>query len=349
MARPPSPTATMSSQTWSRFRSKEYIFAVVAGLLVLVFLLSSREGSESRPAADVQHIIPPPEQEFTTETTEISPIEISPPAVNDQKVPISEPATPGSGGSNTNDNTNDFFASDGLPQAPPSDRPQAIIIETDMIANLVPIMLHFATILGPTWGMILFTLQERWIEPLSPAFQRFVEAGRIEVRYLPPDTQLSNSQSFSSFLASPWIWEQVQSAQRVLLFQSDSILCSKAEARVEDYFRYDLVGAPIAEQYGQGYNGGLSLRNPRIFLEITKETDFAASGHGFEDQFFYSEIQKRGGNMPSVDVAKMFSVETIYYETPLGYHQPQRWQPGKMDEIEEWCPEVKMLIGRRAH
>ncbi|ROV93590.1 hypothetical protein VMCG_08090 [Cytospora schulzeri] len=337
----------MSSPTWSRFRSKEYIFALVAGLLVLAFLFFSREGGESPPAAaEVQHItIPPPEQEFTTETSQVSPPPPPPPpAIQDQGAPVVDPTAPGGSGSNTND----FFASDALAQAAPRDRPQAVIIETDMISNLIPIMLHFATILGPTWGMILFTLQDRWIEPLSPAFHRFVEAGRIEVRFLPTDTQLSNSQAVSKFLASPWIWEQVQSAKRVLLFQSDSILCSKAEASVEDYFRYDLVGAPIAELYGQGYNGGLSLRNPRMFLEIAKEVDFAASGHNFEDQFFYSELQKRGATMPGVDVAKTFSVETIYYETPLGYHQPQRWQPARMVEIEEWCPEVKMLIGRRA-
>ncbi|KUI63183.1 hypothetical protein VP1G_10304 [Cytospora mali] len=344
MARPPSPT-TMSPPVWSRFRSKEYIFALVAGLLVLVFLFSSREGAESRTASDVQQaIISPPEQEFTTETSQIQP-----PVSHDQDVPPVRPVqsvAPDSGGNNNNNN--DFFASDGLAQAVPKDRPQAVIIETDMISNLIPIMLHFATVLGPAWGMILFTLEDRWTQPLSPAFQRFIDAGRIEVRFLPADTQLSNSQAVSKFLASPWIWEQVQAAKRVLLFQSDSILCSKSEATVEDYFRYDLIGAPIAEQYGQGYNGGLSVRNPRVFLEIAREVDFSTSGHEFEDQFFYGEILKRGGSLAGVEVAKTFSVETIYYETPLGYHQPQRWQPNMMNEIEDWCPEVKMLVGRRA-
>lgn len=341
MARPPSPT-TMSPPTWAKFRSKEYIFAIVAGLIVLTLLFFSREGEVSPPAAaDVPPVIlPPPEQESATETSEISP----PPAIPDQIAPVIEPTVPDVAGSNTND----FFASDALAQAAPKDRPQAVIIETDMVSNLIPIMLHFATVLGPTWGMILFTLQDRWIEPLSPAFHRFVEAGRIEVRFLPASTQLSNSEAVSRFLASPWIWEQVQSAKRVLLFQSDSILCSKAEASVEDYFRYDLVGAPIAEQYGQGYNGGLSVRNPRMFLDIAKEGSFAASGHQFEDQFFFGEIKKRGGVLPGVDIAKTFAVETVYYETPLGYHQPQRWQAARMNEIEEWCPEVKMLIGRRA-
>lgn len=225
---------------------------------------------------------------------------------------------------------------------------RAVIIESVIIPNLIPIMLHFATVLGPSWGMILFTLQDRWIEPLSPAFQRHLASGRIEVRFLPNDAELTSSQAVSRFLTSPWIWEQLARATRVLLFQSDSVLCSKSEAAVEDYFQYDYVGAPIDPVYGQGYNGGLSIRNPRVFLQVVKEVDFASSGHGFEDQFFYQELKKRGAELPTEEVAKTFAVETIYYETPLGYHQPQRWQAERMGSIEEWCPEVKMLIGRRA-
>ncbi|KAJ4423779.1 hypothetical protein N0V82_001517 [Gnomoniopsis sp. IMI 355080] len=226
--------------------------------------------------------------------------------------------------------------------------PRAIIIESENIPNLIPIMLHFVSVLGPSWGMTLFTLQDRWIEPLSPAFQRHLASGHIEVRFLPKDSELTSSQAVSRFLTSPWLWEQVSQAKRVLLFQTDSVLCSKSQVAVEDYFQYDFVGAPIDPVYGQGYNGGLSIRNPRLFLQVTREVDYASSGQEFEDQFFYAELKKRGAEMPQEEVAKTFAVETIYYETPLGYHQPQRWQAEKMSDIAQWCPEVSMLIGRRA-
>lgn len=231
-----------------------------------------------------------------------------------------------------------------------SARPQAVIIETDLIPNLVPIMLHFATVLGPAWGVVLFTLESRYVAPMSPPFRRLAAAGRIEVRFLPPGTALASSAAVSRFLTTPWLWEQqvVGRAARVLLFQSDSILCSRAEAAAEDFLEWDFLGAPIAAAYGAGFNGGLSVRNPALFLNITREASFADSGHEFEDQFFYAEAVRRGARLPSAGVAKTFSVETIYYETPLGYHQPQRWQADHMGQIEEWCPEVKMLIGRRA-
>ena len=217
-----------------------------------------------------------------------------------------------------------------------------------MTTNLIPLMLHFLTVLGPTWTVVLFTLEEHWEEPESPAWKRAVASNRFVVRFLPAETELKDSGSVSRFLTKPWLWQELESARRILMFQSDSIICSKATITVEDFFEYDFVGAPIDQVYGHGYNGGLSLRNPRLFLNITKEADFENSDAEFEDQWFYEEAKARKGILPDVDVAKKFSVETIYYDQPLGYHQPGRWQTERMDQIETWCPEVKLLIGRRA-
>jgi hypothetical protein len=238
-------------------------------------------------------------------------------------------------------------ASEAAP-SPSQGRPIGVIIETSVTPNLIPLMLHFLSVLGPSWTIVLFTLESTWHLPSSPALRRAIQHKQIEIRFLPADTVLNSSGAVSTFLTGPWLWEQLLSAPRVLFFQTDSVICSNSDITVESFFDYDFLGAPIASQYGQGYNGGLSLRNPKMFLEITQMSDFKTSGESFEDQWFYKEVKKRGGALPVEDVAKTFSVETIYYEKPLGYHQPQRWQKDHMEQIEEWCPEVKMLIGRRA-
>lgn len=349
MARPASPH-NMPPPAWPRLRSKEYTYALVAALVVLVYFVFWRDSGAIHSAADFQHL-------FGDDGSAGDAPALSPPALVDDSggLSLNQPAA----GSGAGGATGGSSASDGLsqqqqqqqqqgPPQPAADRPKAVIIESNMIPNLIPVMLHFATVLGPAWGMVLFTIKENWVEPLSAPFQRLQDEGRVEVRFLPEGTKLADSGSVSRFLTSPWVWEQVADARRVLLFQSDSILCTRSEERVEDYFRYDLVGAPIAEQYGQGFNGGLSVRNPRVFLNVTRSVDFASSGHEFEDQYFYAELKKAGAELPTVEAAMAFAVETIYYETPLGYHQPQRWQAAKMANIEEWCPEVKLLIGRRA-
>lgn len=347
MARPASPH-NMSPPAWSKLRSKEYTYALVAALVVFIYFFFWRDNGGIHAPADFQHLFPVGGDGSTADTSALSP-----PAVIDDSggLSLNQPMAGSAGGGSS--------ASDALsqqqqqqqqqgPPQPAADRPKAVIIESNMIPNLLPVMLHFATVLGPAWGIVLFTLKENWVEPLSAPFQRLQDEGRVEVRFLPEGTKLADSGSVSRFLTSPWVWEQVQDARRVLLFQSDSILCTRSEEKVEDFFKYDLVGAPIAEQYGQGFNGGLSVRNPRVFLNITRTVDFASSGHEFEDQYFYAELKRAGAELPTVEAAMAFAVETMYYETPLGYHQPQRWQAAKMANIEEWCPEVKMLIGRRA-
>ncbi|CAN8100810.1 unnamed protein product [Discula destructiva] len=234
-------------------------------------------------------------------------------------------------------------------------------METDASAvpNLSSIMLLFANILGPKWPVVLLTLESTWTPPESAPFQRLLSTGQIRIRFLPPNTTFPDHHSVSLFFTSPWIWEQFAAANRMLLFQADSVLCASSPLSVDDFAAYDLVGAPIASQHGVGYNGGLSLRNPRVFLEIARDPahDFVAdSGDGgwqiandkkFEDQWFYNRLVERGAVLPDLEVARTFAVETVFHATPLGYHQPARWQQGNMGRILDWCPEVGM-IGKTA-
>lgn len=71
------------------------------------------------------------------------------------------------------------------------------------------------------------------------------------------------------------------------------MLCANAARSVEEFFKYDFVGAPIAENLGRGYNGGLSLRRRSVMEAITTEWDWE-SDHGsrFEDQWFFDRSVK---------------------------------------------------------
>ncbi|KAL8419379.1 hypothetical protein RB594_002560 [Gaeumannomyces avenae] len=240
----------------------------------------------------------------------------------------------------------------------------AVIIETRTTPNLVPLLLHFSATLGAGWPVVLFTPAEAWTAPASAALHRALAEGRIRIRHLPANlTGFATHNSVSLFLSGEWLWAQLADAPRVLLFQTDSVICANANGTVDDFARWDLVGAPIAPRWGRGYNGGLSLRNPRLMRDIVRShgdefrrANSAPGGGGgggalpaherFEDQWFYSKAVEMGANLPSPEVAREFAVETVYFERPLGFHQPARWQKDKMEEILAWCPEVAMLEGQ---
>lgn len=152
-------------------------------------------------------------------------------------------------------------------------------METDIarVPNLVPVVLHFAAVLGPKWPVVLLTRKDKWVEPASPAFRRLMAERRLHIFFLPAETTFPDHRSVSVFLTRPWFWEQFESAGRVLMFQADSVICGNSGRTVDDFLEWDLVGAPVAAKYGVGYNGGLSLRNPKLVLEVVRDpaNDFA--------------------------------------------------------------------------
>jgi len=219
----------------------------------------------------------------------------------------------------------------------------AVFVETRLSHSTAPLILHFMTVLGPSWSIHIFTTDRSWLEgnlPVSAPFQQAIEARRIVLRPLPPDTEFQTHGSVSQFLVQPWLWEQLQPAKHALLFQSDSIICSNSPFTVDDFLDYDFVGAPISPAYGAGYNGGLSLRNVDLTLDIARTA--STESMKFEDQWFYARMKERGANLPPEDVARLFAVETVYYDYPLGYHQPQRWNRERMGAVTAWCPEVAL-------
>jgi Protein of unknown function (DUF5672) len=188
-------------------------------------------------------------------------------------------------------------SSQNKPTAPPFKGPYngtiidkvAVMIEDRPRKNLIPLILHFSSVLGPSWPIVIYTSSENLgIFSSSAALARHLHSGIISIRILPSTVLFTNSDSVSAFFTKPWLWENLAPATYVLIFQSDSMLCANAARSVEDFFEYDFVGAPIAAHLGAGMNGGLSLRKRETFLRILDEWDWETDkGSRFEDRWFY--------------------------------------------------------------
>lgn len=236
-----------------------------------------------------------------------------------------------------------------LPMLPTIQDKVAVIIEDRPLNNLIPLVLHFASVLGPTWPVFIYTSTDRAINlTSSPSLSRWSD--QIGIRTLPEGTKFADHDSVSHLLTDAWIWHDLAPSSHVLLFQADSVICANAPQSVDDFISYDFIGAPIAPAYGQGYNGGLSLRNRLKTLELISREDWNAEKSQyefkFEDQWYFRKMQEMPDiRLPDQEVAMQFAVETIYYDRPLGYHQVHRWQEEHMAEIQKWCPEVALTIG----
>ena len=84
-------------------------------------------------------------------------------------------------------------------------------------------------------------------------------------------------------------------------------------------------------------------------LEVLRYNNYT---EGFEDQWYYQKLKdlptgphfEPGANLPTPEVAKRFSVESMWHEKPFGLHQVHRWQSKHEEQLKEWCPEY-LLAG----
>jgi hypothetical protein len=127
--------------------------------------------------------------------------------------------------------------------------------------------------------------------------------------------------TYNYLLTSDYFWKML-CYEKTLIFQTDSLMLRNG---IDLFERYDYIGAVwkhIGKQVG---NGGFSLRTNSIMKEICKAEKYNHIAHGNEDIYFSNRIEKYKGKKASADVAQMFSVETMYYDRPIGVHAADKW------------------------
>lgn len=235
----------------------------------------------------------------------------------------------------------------------------AVLSDTQYTSRLIPLILHFHAVLGPTWPIIFYTSEETLARHLKPEsekgsaiWRRAVEDRRIQVRTIPAEFNLTSREGVNLYLSRPWLWEQLAPAQHVLVFQTDSILCANAHRTVDDFFEWDWIAATLHGTQHL-YNGGLSLRNRTMILDILREgnnwEEETRSGEwtlGGEDVWFSRKMDQRGGHLPDQSVALKFACQHEWHvaleKEPLGYHKVHKNVPGRLEEISRWCPEIAL-------
>ena len=131
---------------------------------------------------------------------------------------------------------------------------------------------------------------------------------------------------YNDMLKTTKFWESIPT-ENVLIFQTDTIL---RRFGIDEFISYNYVGAPWI-RYREGKNvgnGGLSFRKKSRMIEITNQ--YSDKEITMEDIYFCKYLKDE--DIAPYNVAKRFSVEDVYYENPLGLHQP-KIEPYKLKKI----------------
>jgi len=172
----------------------------------------------------------------------------------------------------------------------PRSRFRAVTVVHKPCSTLGYTLTNFASNLGPEWPILVLHNDD-----VSPHLERnkivrlqkrhgILHTASLERNGFPA-LNLVDSTSYSKLLSSTRFWSALK-ARHVLIFQTDSVLCSMSPWSIEDFLRYDYVGAPwIDRWYGMDIgNGGLSLRKTKTMIRITRSFKFNETEN--EDIYF---------------------------------------------------------------
>jgi len=125
---------------------------------------------------------------------------------------------------------------------------------------------------------------------------------------------------------TPEFWKKFIGFHRVLIFNVDTGIKKNSILR---FMHFDYIGAmwyhePLGLKQG---NGGFSLRNPRLMMEIcTKFREYAVPP---EDVYFARKIRDHcpGARMPQQFECEFFATETRELPWTLGFHDVETYFP----------------------
>lgn len=148
----------------------------------------------------------------------------------------------------------------------------ALLIENRPSPILAPLMLHFISVVPPDWSFRFIGSGDSVTAiNKSAAIRQHVGTGKLDLTYIPPNMSTAGQEMISRFLTTLWLYETIlHPAEWLLVFQTDSILCSNSKNNLDDYLEYDWIGAPWNPGGQWGGNGGLSLRRVSRIVDILR-------------------------------------------------------------------------------
>jgi hypothetical protein len=190
----------------------------------------------------------------------------------------------------------------------------AIIVEPRRHAALEFVLENFLENLSDEWNIIVFhgTENIEYVANIVSKLERF--KNRITLHNL--GIRNLTIPAYSRLFASKSFYDNIPT-ETFLVFQTDTMIFSQNKDLLQQFIKYDYVGAPWPSAMHGAHvgNGGLSLRRKSKMLHIIHSRPYRGEP---EDVYFSSNPIY----VPSVEEAKRFSVENIFYPESFGCHKP---------------------------
>ncbi len=147
---------------------------------------------------------------------------------------------------------------------------------------------------------------------------------------------------YNHLLTDPSFYNHFADYDYVLIFQTDSLMFPFAPKPITEFLGTDWIGACWRHHpKHKGGNGGFSLRNVKRMQELLTKHPYPPKCQIPEDLYI---CNLPGIRLPERSVSMQFSVESIFYPTPLAVHKPWLFlDPQQWRKLLQYAPIVKEL------
>jgi hypothetical protein len=153
---------------------------------------------------------------------------------------------------------------------------------------------------------------------------------------------------YNALLLSREFWHALAGRGKVLIFQTDSVLCGKSVFELEDFLDCDYIGSkwqrrrPIGLTIDGG-SGGLSLRDWERSVECLDRFP-ARHWRGGEDAYFAFHMELIGARVGKPDACARFSTQGEFLAESFGAHQISLLSEHDLAEFLSYCPEAAVML-----
>ncbi|CAF3324321.1 unnamed protein product [Rotaria socialis] len=219
----------------------------------------------------------------------------------------------------------------------------AVLVEFRAVDHIVAVVHNVNHHIPSSWPIQIFHGKENQNFIKNSTLAPLIASGKI---FLTLMEEVYDRSRTNQLLTDPKFWQRV-CGEKILLFQIDSAMCSNSPHKITDFLQYDYVGAPwdlsfitLDRRYRVG-NGGFSLRSRSKLLALLALIPYDTQIP--EDVWYAQNLYRVNGSIPSVEIAKTFSVESMYYERPLGVHRFP-WHCKFRADLARTCPESMLVM-----
>jgi len=155
---------------------------------------------------------------------------------------------------------------------------------------------------------------------------------------------------YNALFLTEAFWLSIYGKNKIIVFQTDSLICSTSEYHLDNFHHFDYIGARWNKRQRRngfilnGGTGGFSLRDYTKSLEVIKRFSISTQWEGGEDDYFAFHIELLGGRVGKKSDCDKFCPQKRFNKKSFAAHNINDMDEKTRQKFLAYCPEAKFMI-----